>query len=92
MAQALPSLMPGFDKEIAKLAQRVLINPRNIDYHTGVLATKVTPGKPGCGTATTPLATTPANQSSTACICPLRQQLSMSCLTLLCPIALSANR
>ena len=36
--------MPGFDKEIAKLAQRVLINPRNIDYHTGVLATKVTPG------------------------------------------------
>lgn len=36
--------MPGFDKEIAKLAQRVLINPRNIDYHTNVLATKVTPG------------------------------------------------
>lgn len=36
--------MPGFDKEIAKLAQRVLINPRKIDYHTGVLATKVTPG------------------------------------------------
>ena len=38
--------MPGFDKEIAKLAQRVLINPRKIDYHTGVLATKVTPGAP----------------------------------------------
>lgn len=36
--------MPGFDREIAKLAQRVLINPRSIDYHTGVLATKVTPG------------------------------------------------
>lgn len=36
--------MPGFDKEIARLAQRVLINPRNTDYHTGVLATKVTPG------------------------------------------------
>lgn len=45
-AQALPSLMPGFDKEIARLAQRVLINPRNIDYHTNVLATKVTPGAP----------------------------------------------
>ncbi len=44
MTQALPTLMPGFDKEIAKLAQRVLINPRNIDYHTNVLATKVTPG------------------------------------------------
>lgn len=40
--------MPGFDREIAKLAQRVLINPRSIDYHTGVLATKVTPGA-GCG-------------------------------------------
>jgi dihydrolipoamide dehydrogenase len=51
--QALPSLMPGFDKEIAKLAQRVLINPRNIDYHTGVLATKVTPGTcPSCSAAT----------------------------------------
>ena len=36
--------MPGFDKEIARLAQRLLINPRRIDYHTGVLATKVTPG------------------------------------------------
>ena len=42
--QAMDSLMPGFDKEIAKLAQRILINPRKIDYHTGVLATKVTPG------------------------------------------------
>ena len=40
----MDSLMPGFDKEIAKLAQRLLINPRKIDYHTGVLATKVTPG------------------------------------------------
>lgn len=33
--------MPGFDPEISKLAQRVLINPRKIDYHTGVFATKV---------------------------------------------------
>ncbi|CAL8467252.1 g6788 [Coccomyxa elongata] len=45
--EAMDSLMPGFDKEIAKLAQRILINPRKIDYHTGVLATKVTPGVPG---------------------------------------------
>lgn len=44
----MDSLMPGFDKEIAKLAQRVLINPRKIDYHTGVLATKVTPGAAPC--------------------------------------------
>ena len=36
--------MPGFDKEVAKMAQRVLINPRRIDWHTGVLASKVTPG------------------------------------------------
>ena len=33
--------MPGFDPEIAKLAQRILINPRKIDYHTGVFASKV---------------------------------------------------
>lgn len=39
--------MPGFDGEIARMAQRLLINPRPIDYHTGVLATKVTPGVPG---------------------------------------------
>ena len=37
-------MMPGFDREIAKLAQRVLINPRSIDFHTGVLASKVIPG------------------------------------------------
>ena len=42
----MDKLMPGFDGEIAKLAQRVLVNPRHIDWHTGVLATKVTPGKP----------------------------------------------
>jgi hypothetical protein len=39
--EALDTLMPGFDPEITKLAQRVLINPRKIDYHTGVLAKKV---------------------------------------------------
>ncbi len=44
--QAMDKLMPGFDSEIAKLAQRVLVNPRHIDWHTGVLATKVTPGNP----------------------------------------------
>ncbi|KAF0926461.1 hypothetical protein E2562_025305 [Oryza meyeriana var. granulata] len=45
--EALDQLMPGFDPEIAKLAQRVLINPRNIDYHTGVFASKITPAKNG---------------------------------------------
>ncbi|XP_076960748.1 dihydrolipoyl dehydrogenase 2, chloroplastic-like isoform X2 [Bidens hawaiensis] len=45
--EALDQLMPGFDPEIGKLAQRVLINPRKIDYHTGVFATKITPAKDG---------------------------------------------
>eukprot|EP01025_Chloroclados_australasicus_P006472 TRINITY_DN12087_c0_g3_i3.p1 TRINITY_DN12087_c0_g3~~TRINITY_DN12087_c0_g3_i3.p1 ORF type:complete len:433 (-),score=61.09 TRINITY_DN12087_c0_g3_i3:129-1427(-) len=45
--EAMDRIMPGFDLEIAKMAQRLLINNRPIDYHTGVLATKVTPGIPG---------------------------------------------
>nr|GMD47031.1 dihydrolipoyl dehydrogenase 2, chloroplastic-like [Ipomoea batatas] len=45
--EALDQLMPGFDPEIGKLAQRILINPRNIDYHTGVFASKITPAKDG---------------------------------------------
>jgi dihydrolipoamide dehydrogenase len=45
--EALDQLMPGFDPEIGKLAQRVLINSRKIDYHTGVLAKKITPAKDG---------------------------------------------
>ncbi|KAJ6910412.1 dihydrolipoyl dehydrogenase 2 [Populus alba x Populus x berolinensis] len=45
--EALDQLMPGFDPEIGKLAQRVLINPRKIDYHTGVFATKITPAENG---------------------------------------------
>jgi len=45
--EAADKLMPAFDPEIARLAQRLLINPRDIDYHTGVFASKVTPGTPG---------------------------------------------
>ncbi|MED6175803.1 Glucomannan 4-beta-mannosyltransferase 2, partial [Stylosanthes scabra] len=45
--EALDQLMPGFDPEISKLAQRVLINPRHIDYYTGVFATKITPARDG---------------------------------------------
>jgi NADH dehydrogenase FAD-containing subunit len=41
--EALDGLMPGFDPEIGKLAQRILIQPRKIDYHVGVLAKKVWP-------------------------------------------------
>ena len=42
--EAMPKIMPGFDGEIAKQAERILINPRNIDYVTNALATQVTPG------------------------------------------------
>lgn len=46
MIEALDKLMPGFDPDIAKIAQRLLINPRDIETYTGTFATKVTPGKP----------------------------------------------
>ncbi|KAK4406748.1 Dihydrolipoyl dehydrogenase 2, chloroplastic [Sesamum angolense] len=44
--EALDQLMPGFDPEIGKLAQRVLINPRKIDSYTGVFASKREMEKP----------------------------------------------
>lgn len=43
----MDKLMPGFDTEIARMAQRLLIQGRPIDSYTGVIATKVTPGVPG---------------------------------------------
>ena len=46
MIEALDKLMPGFDPDIAKIAQRVLISPRDIETYSGVFATKVTPGSP----------------------------------------------
>ncbi|NJO80400.1 MAG: dihydrolipoyl dehydrogenase [Cyanobacteria bacterium RM1_2_2] len=46
MIEALDQLMPGFDPDIAKLAQRVLIAPRDIETKVGRLAKKVTPGSP----------------------------------------------
>ncbi|KAG1666541.1 hypothetical protein FOA52_014438 [Chlamydomonas sp. UWO 241] len=45
--EAMDNIMPGFDKEIARTAERLLIKGRKIDYQTGVIATKVTPGVPG---------------------------------------------
>ncbi|KAL1504277.1 hypothetical protein AB1Y20_010686 [Prymnesium parvum] len=45
--EALPRIMAGFDKQIAQMAERVLIRPRPIDYYTGVFASEVTPGIPG---------------------------------------------
>ncbi len=46
MIEALDQLMPTFDPDIAKLATRVLIAPRDVETHVGVLATKVIPGSP----------------------------------------------
>ncbi len=44
--EALDNLMPGFDPDIAKLAQRTLIAPRDIETYSGTLARKVVPGAP----------------------------------------------
>jgi len=45
--EAMPRIMFFFDKQIAQLAERILVRPRNIDYRTNVFASKVTPGVPG---------------------------------------------
>jgi dihydrolipoamide dehydrogenase len=46
MIEALDQLMPGFDRDIAKLAERVLIAPRDIETYVGIYAKKVIPGTP----------------------------------------------
>lgn len=46
LIEALDQLMPTFDPDIAKQAQRVLIAPRDIETKVGVLAQKVAPGSP----------------------------------------------
>jgi len=46
MIEALDELMPGFDPEIAKIAERVLIKARDIETYTGVFATSIKPGSP----------------------------------------------
>merc|ERR1711924_154904 len=45
--EALPKLMPAFDRKIAKTAERLLLTNRGVDYRTNVFASKVTPGKIG---------------------------------------------
>ena len=44
--EALDRLMPTFDPDIAKIAQRVLIQSRDIEAKVGKLAMKVVPGSP----------------------------------------------
>lgn len=46
IVEALDQVMPTFDPDIAKVAQRVLIGPRDVETRAGVLAKKVTPGSP----------------------------------------------
>lgn len=46
MIEALDTLMPGFDPEISKLAERILIKPRDIETYQGTLAKTVRPGFP----------------------------------------------
>jgi dihydrolipoamide dehydrogenase len=46
LIEALDQLMPGFDRDIAKLAERVLITPRDIETKVGVYAKRIIPGSP----------------------------------------------
>jgi dihydrolipoamide dehydrogenase len=44
--EALDKVMPTFDPDIARIAERVLINPRDVETRAGVIAKSVTPGSP----------------------------------------------
>ncbi len=46
MIEAVDMLMPGFDRDIAKLAERVLITSRDIETKVGIYAKKIIPGSP----------------------------------------------
>ncbi|NEQ99071.1 MAG: dihydrolipoyl dehydrogenase [Cyanothece sp. SIO2G6] len=46
MIEALDQLMPGFDPDIAKQAERVLIKTRDVETRVGVFATSIKPGSP----------------------------------------------
>ena len=46
MIEALDRVMPTFDPDIAKLAARKLIDSRDIDARSGVLAKSIKPGSP----------------------------------------------
>jgi dihydrolipoamide dehydrogenase len=44
--EAMDTLMPTFDPEIRRIADRVLIQPRKVDGYTSVFATEVLPFHP----------------------------------------------
>lgn len=46
MIEAVDILMPGFDRDIAKLAERVLITSRDIETKVGIYAKRIIPGSP----------------------------------------------
>ena len=46
MIEAMDKVMPTFDPDSAKIAGRHLIDSRDIDARSGLLARKVTPGCP----------------------------------------------
>ena len=46
MLEAMDKLMPAFDPDIARVAQKSLIKGRNVETLVGILAKKVTPGAP----------------------------------------------
>ncbi|NJL82980.1 MAG: dihydrolipoyl dehydrogenase, partial [Chloroflexaceae bacterium] len=46
MIEALDTLMPGFDPDIAKIAQRALLAGRDIETYAGTIAKTVKPGSP----------------------------------------------
>ncbi|WP_287130829.1 dihydrolipoyl dehydrogenase [Candidatus Cyanaurora vandensis] len=46
MIEALDRLLPGFDPDIARMAERVLIKPRGIQTHIKTLAKEIHPGSP----------------------------------------------
>jgi dihydrolipoamide dehydrogenase len=45
--EAVDTLMPTFDPEIRRIADRLLIKGRGIDSRVGVFASEITPGEPG---------------------------------------------
>jgi dihydrolipoamide dehydrogenase len=45
--EAMDNLMPTFDPDIRRVADRILIQPRKVDGYTSVFATEVLPGEPG---------------------------------------------
>lgn len=46
LIEALDKIMPTFDPDIARMAQRALIGPRDVETRAGVIAKTVTPGSP----------------------------------------------